>query len=359
MRFISKGLAIACTLSLATVAIAGDREDRHAPFLPTPPVTVSTKPANGDVNPYGVAYIPAGFPSTAVDPGDVLVSNFNNFNNLQGTGTTIVRVQPNGTVTQFFGGSTGLGLTTALIVLKAGLVLVGNLPTSDGMCATATAGSILVLDANGNLLQTLTDATLINGPWDAAVNDQGSTAQLFVSNVLSGTVARLDLNVASTGVTITSKVQIGSGYQHRCAPVALVVGPTGLVYDSARNNLAVASTEDNEVFLLGAAGTTTNDEGTGSVVYSDPVHLHGPLAMAATPNNHLIVSNSDVINIDSNQPSEIVEFTKAGKFVKELSVDPALGGSFGLAVNLVNKVASFAAVDDNVPNITLYTIPQD
>ena len=50
---------------------------------------VSTVPANGDVNPYGVAFVPNGFPTGGpLEPGDVLVSNFNNSANLQGTGTT-------------------------------------------------------------------------------------------------------------------------------------------------------------------------------------------------------------------------------------------------------------------------------
>ncbi|HLW71828.1 MAG TPA: hypothetical protein VKS22_14535 [Candidatus Binataceae bacterium] len=356
MGFINKGLAIACVLSVATAALAG--EENNAPFLPTPPLTVSTVPANGDVNPYGVAFVPIGFPTGSVNPGDVLVSNFNNSQNLQGTGTTIVRIPPTGPKTQFFGGTPPLGLSTALVVLKAGLVLVGNVPTADGTCATVMPGSILVLDANGNLLQTLTDPTLIDGPWDATVEDLGNTARLFVSNVLSGTVARFDLSVASTGVTITSKVQIGSGYSHRCDPAALVVGPTGLVYDAVHNNLAVASTEDNEVFLLGSAANTMTDEGTGSVAYSDAVHLHGPLAMAAAPNGDLLVSNSDVINADPTQPSEIVEFTKGGKFVRQLSVDPIEGGAFGMATNLVSNIASFAAVDDNAANLTIYTIPQ-
>ena len=49
----------------------------------------STVPKNGDVNPYGVAVVPASTGSLVA--GDVLVSNFNNHRNLQGTGTTIVQ----------------------------------------------------------------------------------------------------------------------------------------------------------------------------------------------------------------------------------------------------------------------------
>jgi hypothetical protein len=36
-----------------------------------------------------------------------------------------------------------------------------------------------------------------------------------------------------------------------------------------------------------------------------------------------------------------------GQFVKQISVDPAQGGSFGLAVATLGGTAKFAAVDDN------------
>jgi hypothetical protein len=64
-----------------------------------------------------------------------------------------------------------------------------------------------------------------------------------------------------------------------------------------------------------------------------------------------------VINSDPNQPSEIVEFTKQGRFIKQLSVDPAQGGSFGLAVNLSGVTSFFAAVDDNTATLTIWKIP--
>lgn len=353
MRIKTKVAVIACLLS---TAIAGIGWSASAPYLPMPPQTSSTVPLNGDVNPYGVAFVPNGFPGGVLNPGDVLVSNFNNSQNLQGTGATIVRVPIGGTPSLFFQGTPPLGLTTALVVLKAGLILVGNLPTADGTCATAQAGSILVLDAKGNLLQTLTD-TMINGPWDATINDQGSRAQLFVSNVLNGTVVRFSLTVSSSGVTINSHAQIGSGYMHRCDPAALVVGPTGLMFDARKNSLFVASTEDNAIFRIPSASSTTRDNGTGMLVYSDPIHLHGPLATAAAPNGDLLVSNSDVINSDPNQPSEIVEFTMNGQFVSQLSVDPNQGGSFGLATNVTGNISHLAAVDDNAANLTIYTIP--
>jgi hypothetical protein len=122
--------------------------------------------------------------------------------------------------------------------------------------------------------------------------------------------------------------------------------------------LYVASTEDNAVFAVYHAMTSDTDSGSGSLIYSDERHLHGPLGMAMAPNGDLLVANSDVINGDVNQPSEIVEFTTEGKFVKELSVDPAQGGSFGLAVHGHLNSAIFAAVDDNASNLTIWQITE-
>ena len=139
--------------------------------------------------------------------------------------------------------------------------------------------------------------------------------------------------------------------------MAFAVGPTGLVYDSKHDVLFVASTEDNAVYQVNNAEATMKDHGTGTVIYSDNTHLHGPLGMAMAPNGHLLVANADVINSDPNQPSEIVEFTVMGKFVTQYSVDPAQGGSFGLAVQTDEDLATFAAVNDNVPTLLIFNLP--
>jgi DNA-binding beta-propeller fold protein YncE len=338
----------------ATVLQAQD--DDHQPFLPSPVQSLSTVPSNGDVNPYGVAFVPPQFPKGgSVKPGDILVSNFNASSNLQGTGTTIVDVPASGKTSLFFQSQTPAGLTTALNILRKGFVLVGNFPSADGTCGNAQAGSILVIDKEGLQVGSITDS-LINGPWDSALFDQGNSAKLFVANGLSGTVVRLDLDINATGVSVDRVTQIASGYLHQCDAVTFVDAPTGLVYDPERDVLYVASSDDNAVFAVSDAGTTHKDQGTGRVIYEDSTHLHGPLGMIMAPNGHLVVANNDAINPDPNQPSEIVEFTIGGRFVKEISVDPNPGGAFGLAVMTRGDVARFAAVDDNASVLLIWTL---
>src|SRR5262249_47014589 len=154
---------------------------RHAPIVSALTRQVySTVPSNGDVNPYGVAYVPANFPSGGtLQPGDILVANFNNAQNMQGTGTTITRITPSGQRSTFFT-STLLGLDTGLAVLQSGFVVVASVPNNNG---TPGQGALQILDSKGNVVSTLTSATLLNGPWDLTANDQGSRVQLFVSNV--------------------------------------------------------------------------------------------------------------------------------------------------------------------------------
>jgi hypothetical protein len=355
---IKPALFAVVVLLLLQGALLLAHDENSGAFLPDQVRSASTIPANGDLNPYGVAFVPPQFPAGGtVTPGNILVSNFNSSANLQGTGTTIVDIPPGGPVQLFFQGPAGLGLSTALNILEKGFVLVGNFPTTGSTCPNppGAPGSILVIDKNGNLVSTLSDP-LINGPWDSALFDQGNSAKFFVANALTGTVVRLDLSVDASGVTVKSITQIASGYAHACDSVTFVDAPTGLVYDAERDVLYVASTLDNEVFAVGDAGDTNRDRGRGTLVYADNVHLHGPLGMIEAPNGHLIVSNNDAVNSDPNQPSELVEFTKGGRFVKQISVDPLQGGSFGLAVAASGDVAHLAAVDDNQNILLIWTL---
>ncbi len=356
LRCAVAGLTLAATSALSFGQNSHNSDDS---FLPSPVRSASTVPSNGDVNPYGVAFIKSNFltGSGPLKHGDILVSNFNNKQNLQGTGTTIVRIPQSGAPTVFFQGTAPLGLSTGLGTLQYGFVLVANLPTKDGTSATAGRGSLLVINNQGKLIQTFTSSQ-INGPWDATVVDNGDRASVYISNALDGTVSRIDFAVNFSGLTKLDHYTIASGFMHQGDPAALFDAPTGLVYDRKTDRLYVASTLDNAVFVVKDAAKRTSSDGPGDIVYQDQTHLHGALAMAEAPNGHLLVTNNDVINSDPNQPSEIVEFTKQGEFVKEIPVDPNQGGSFGLAVEKVNDdTAVLAAVDDNTASITIWTLP--
>ena len=338
-----------------------------APLLPNlsiPPMqSFSTVPTNGDVNPYGVAFVPNNVPTGGkLVAGDILVSNFNSSSGGQGTGTTITEISPNGQSSLFFQGSSGLGLTTALSVLSNGFVIVGNMPTTDGTSATVQQGSLLILDKNGNLVKTLSDPNLLNGPWDMTVNVSPSktqlnatSAQLFIANVLSGTITRINLTFPKAGPTVTSMTQIASGYTHHSDPNALEVGPTGLAYNASTDTLYVASTGDNAIFAI-AKASTTSDKGEGKMLNTSSLPLHGPVGLVLAPNGDLIATNGDAVDPDNANLNLLVEFTPQGKLVGQYQVDSgAAGGAFGLAVTSVNGELRFAAVDDNTNTLDVWT----
>jgi hypothetical protein len=336
-------------VSLATTALLHGQA--IIPPSGSPIFSVPTDSGNGDGNPYGVAFVPNGFPPGGpLRAGDVLVANFNSNSGLQGTGTTIVQIkQSGGPASLFFGGTPPLGFTTALGVLRAGFVFVGSLPTSDGTCNTIGQTSLLIIDHQGNLVATLTDPNLLDGPWDLTVNDLGNRAQVFVSNVLNGTVTRINLKTTHSGkIMVESMTRVASGYGFACNAAAVVVGPTGLAYDRSKDVLYVASTSDNEIFAVPNVGSAKGDQGAGTVIYQDNEHLHGPLGLVLAPNGDLITANGDAINPpDPSHFSEIVEFTPTGQFVGQFQIDPVVGSAFGLDLTVRHNHILFAAVDDN------------
>jgi hypothetical protein len=213
--------------------------------------------------------------------------------------------------------------------------------------------------ANGQIVATLTDPHLLDGPWDLTINDQGNQVQVFVSNVLNGTVTRIDLSIPRFGTpAVVSATQIASGYLFRSDPAALVVGPTGLAYDASQDILYVASTGDNAIFAIGHASSrrAPPSTGTGNVIYSDDAHLRGPLALAFAPNGNLLTSNGDAINPDPDHQSELIEFTPSGQFVNEVSVDSAASGAaFGFAVQASAEDVRLAAIEENLNTLDIWT----
>src|SRR3984957_11086122 len=181
----------------------------------------------GDQNPYGVWVVPRTVGNLI--RGNILVSNFNNAGtaptgNLQGTGSSIVQYAPDAQSQTTFAESNastlpssclgGVGLTTALVVLRSGWVVVGSLPTTDGTIGTVGLGCLIVLDANGNPVETFSGAD-IAGPWDMTARDDGDIARLFFTNVLHGTgapaPAYTPVNAGTVGRIAPSPPPQGSG----------------------------------------------------------------------------------------------------------------------------------------------------
>jgi DNA-binding beta-propeller fold protein YncE len=197
--------------------------------------------------------------------------------------------------------SSAPGFSTALGVLSAGFVLIGNVPSTDGSgtCVgnfdNVGQGSLTIVDHTGTSTLRLADPVLLDGPWDLTVFDKVTSALVFVSNVKSGTVTGLDVAIGAPfpGVTMT---QIASGYPSRCDSAAFVVGPTGLAYDPATDVLYVASTDDNAIFTVADAGTRTTDGAKGTLLVQSNTFFHGPLGLVRASNGDLVSAQGDAVN---------------------------------------------------------------
>ena len=359
------GVAVT-TVALATPASA---DGTFLGSLTTISTLASTVPHNGDVNPYGLVVVPRS--EGRLHAGWLMVSNFNAASNEQGTGTTLMQISPDGSTVQQFAridplhlpGACpgGVGLTTALSVLSTGWVIVGSLPTSDGTAATAKAGCLLVLDSHGTVRETITNRS-INGPWDMTAVEGNGTADLFVTNVLNGTVAanggnvnrgtvvRVALSLPSTmndGVpSVTSTRIIGSGFTQHSDPAALVVGPTGVAFDPSSGSLYVADTASNRISVIPHALTRAGTAFTGNDLTAGG-SLNSPLGIMLAP-------NGDVISVNAGD-GFAVETDPAGDQVATAQLDssgsPAGAGAlFGLAVGGGN---SLFYVDDAANTLNL------
>jgi hypothetical protein len=333
-------------------------------------VVATTVPSNGDINPYGTFVVPRSHGKLV--QGDVLVSNFNNSNNLQGTGTTIVQIPPdernvttpadvfsqlsadqlNGTCPG------GVGLTTALVVLKRGWVIVGSLPTSDGTSATAQPGCLIVINSWGNPVETFSGGD-INGPWDMTVADYGDKADLFVSNVFTtsatavdtGNILRIKLDVPEQGdgVPQIDSTRVIGTFPTRTDPAAVFVGPTGLGLGKD-DTLYVANSEESAINAIHDASDRQSSAGEGDQI-TENGFLNDPLGLTIAP-------NGDILTVNGGD-GHIVETTRGGTQLTEFLLDNTVvqgspngaGCLFGLAIDWDKDAVLYVDDCSNTLNI--------
>jgi len=340
-----------------------------------PSTLATTVPTNGDLNPYGIVTVPRSV--GALERGDVLVSNFNNSANQQGTGTTIVQIPPGDTDTNAGDAPVfaqinpkalpgpcpgGIGLTTALAVTRSGFVIVGSLPTSNGMSNTAMAGCLLVLNSHGKVIETIAGGP-INGPWDMTAVDHGFFTTLYVTNVLNGTVAagtqangNGNGNVVDRGTVVRIQLLtipgirpvvfdedvIATGFAERTDPVALVLGPTGVAL-GRDGTLYVADTVNSRIAAIPDAPFRFFPAMGGGRTVFEGMPLNAPLGMTLAPNGDILTANGN----DGN----IVETTPRGTSAATVAADPNAGDLFGLTLTPDQSGVYF--VDDGTNTLNL------
>ena len=366
---------------LAALLCSAVQADEPRGFLETlhrHKTLTSTTTENGDLNPYAVAVAP--MTAGAIQQGDVLVDNFNNISNLQGTGTTIVQYRPSTRETRLFAKVPqnlkdcpgGVGLTTAMAILKSGWVIVGSMPSTDGTTKTKGDGCLLVFDAYGQHVTTWAGPT-INGPWgNMATIDRGDSAVLFVSMAGFGlkgpevldpdthypltthnaTVLRLELAIADgKAPVLVSQTVVGEGFAQRPDRDNFLFGPTGLAL-GANDTLYVTNGLVNEITAIPDASTRTDSAQTGRLISKDGL-LGWPLAMIMTPAGHLIVcngKNGQAVEIDPSTGKQIYAHWLDSN---QAQSPPGNGDLFGLALTPDGKAIYY--VEDDMNTLVLGT----
>jgi hypothetical protein len=358
---------------LATVLAASAHAADQKGFLETlhrHSIVTSTVPDNGDQNPYAIVVAPVS--AGKIQKDDVLIDNFNDKNNLQGLGTTIVDYNPTTKKLSLFAAIPrhldkcpgGVGLTTAMTMLSTGWVIVGSLPSQDGTTGTKGQGCLIVLDQQGNVADVIAGPN-INGPWGSmAVIDNGATATLFVSNtgfdvgapedespvVNKATVLRLDLSIApGRPPAVTRQTVIADGLGEQADKDVFIIGPTGLALGQG-GVLYVSDALSNRIAAIPNAATRTDSAGTGQDVTKDGL-LKRPLAMTTAPNGHLLVTNGlngQVVEIDPVSGTQVyARWVDANK----AQSPPGSGDLFGIAMTPAGD--GFYYVEDEVNMLAL------
>ena len=366
-----KSLALAAALAFGLAGMAHAAPKGYLETIHRHVTLTSSVTDNGDLNPYAIVVAPVSMGKIQKD--DVLVDNFNNISNLQGTGTTIVLYRPSTRQTILFAKLPqamsqcpgGVGLTTSMAMLKTGWVIVGSTPSKDGTTATKGDGCLIVFSPDGEPVEVWSGAHIID-PWgNMAVKDDGATATLFISmagegipppNVLDpktklpvvvkkASVLRIKLNVPEgKPPVIADETVVGDGFSQRADRDNFLLGPTGEAL-GPDGVLYVTDGLDNVITAIPDALTRSDSAGVGREVSKDGL-LAWPLALAWTPEGHLLACNG--------KDGRVVEIDPAaGKQIYAQWIDndqaqspPGNGDLFGIAMLPDNS--GFYYVEDDV-----------
>jgi hypothetical protein len=303
--------------------------DDSSPILPrfTHNLTIGSTMVKREGNPYGldVAKNAAG----PIAAGDLVICNFNNAANVQGTGSTILALHP------------VVGSKPTLIAQDPSLIGCNALalsPAGVSWSAAFSANDNPLVSAGGAVL-----TTLAFGPWhgpfgEAFAPNRGpfGKAAFYVTNAGDGTIVRV--NILSAGGF--SYDVIATGFAINGGAPGSILGPSGLQYDGKNDTLYIVDGADDSLTLFKRVSTIPPGgifAKNGS--FGGPFHnraqrvfsgspLNGPISSALLPNGHLVLGNT----LDADGRNLMVEISPSrGKVAATKNVDTgAAGALFGM-----------------------------
>jgi len=309
-------------------------------------------PVNGDVNPYGldIAKTNAGLLSA----GDLVVCNFNNSANVQGTGTTIISLHP------------VVGATPTHVAQSASLLgcnAIAIAPNNNIWAAAFAANDNPIVSPAGAILTTLP-----GGPWNHPFGQAfsphsgpfASIAAFYESNAADGSIVRTDIN---PGPVFTFDIIATSFPVNGGAPGG-ILSPSGLQYDAKHDRLYIVDGTNNTVYsfkhvsTIPQGGIHVNADGKtfsgpfkkrARVVFSG-APLNGPISSALLFNGHLAIGNT----LDPAGQNLIIELAPHGGHVLAIkNVDTGAGGAiFGMVASGSTKNDTKVYFNDDNTNTT-------
>jgi hypothetical protein len=301
-----------------------DADDGN-PVLPlfTKNLTIGSTIVKGELNPYGLDV--AKSDSGPIKTGDLVICNFNNPANVQGTGSTILALHP------------VVGSTPTFIAQDPSLVGCAALalsPTDVSWAAAYAANDNPLVSATGTVLTTLPF-----GPWHGPFGQAFSPTQgpfgkaaFYVTNAGDGSVVRV--NILSAGGF--SYDVIATGFAINGGAPGSILGPSGLQFNVKNGNLYVVDGADNSltvfrhVSTIPPGGIFLKNGSFGGrfrnrarrVFAGGP--LNAPISSALMPNGHLVLGNTGNNIMIEISPSR-------GKVVATKNADTnAPGALFGM-----------------------------
>jgi hypothetical protein len=287
--------------------------------------TIGSTIVNGQQNPYGldVAKSAAG----NITAGDLVVCNFNNKNNVQGTGNTLLALHPQP------------GSAPTLIAQDRtlqGCDAIALAPTDNIWAAAFSANDNPIFSPAGSLV------ALPSGPWHhpfgqtfAPHGAPGGNAAFFESNAQDGSIVRININ---PGPTFSFDV-IARGFPVNGGQPGSILGPSGLQYDDKHDRLYIVDGTNNALYAVRHVSTIpAGGIVVHSMTFSGPFAkrarvvlsgspLNGPISSLLLFNGNLILGNT----LDPTGQNLMVELTPRGKVLNVRNVDTgAAGALFGM-----------------------------
>jgi hypothetical protein len=332
---------------MSTVDTDNLADDVDPPDGPSILATLSTEttigstvdPVTGDQNPYGLDIAPTD--SGSIHRGDLVVCDFNDSANVQGTGNAIIALAPQP------------GSSPRPVVTNAALLgCTENVQTGDGtIWETAfVAPDIAVLSPAGMLLNTLT-GTPFTAPFGITLvrhgngigNGNGGDPVFYESDATTGAIVRI--RAGSSGVHTDV---IATGFAVNNGVPGTELGPSGLQYEASHDRLYIVDGTNNtlvefrHVSTIPAGGITVAANGTS---FSGPFAHRARLVFSGSPLNapisSALLSNGFVAIGNTGNPNGenlIVEITPHGKVADVKNVDTgAAGAIFGMTATAGNE----------------------